>query len=201
MFVKLAGRMVVVVGGGATAEQKIPGLLSSGARVVVVAPQVTPRIAEWNERKALEWSAKHFEAGDLAEAFLVIAATSASGVNEAVYRGAEERGILCNAVDDIRHCHFYYGSVVQRGDLQIAISTNGKSPALAQRLRQELEAQFGPEYEQWLEALGQARELLRGTSDADTEATKLLSHKLVSAPMFERFVRERQRELAGQGTA
>jgi siroheme synthase-like protein len=107
---------------------------------------------------------------------------------------------LCNAVDDIEHCHFYYGSVVQRGDLQIAISTNGKSPALAQRLRLQLEKQFGPEYELWLEWLGAAREALRAGDDS-AESKKVLLHNLASEPMFARFLLEARRQRAGKGAA
>jgi siroheme synthase-like protein len=133
-------------------------------------------------------------------AFLAIAATSAPGVNETVFRDAEARGILCNAVDDIEHCHFYYGAVVQRGDLQIAISTNGKSPALAQRLRRELETEFGPEYEVWLQWLGAAREALRA-NDPSSETTKKLLHELASRPMFEEFLRQATRQPGHRGAA
>jgi siroheme synthase-like protein len=189
MFVKLQGRLVVVVGGGKIAEGKISGLLAAGARVRVISPAITPALAEGIRERKVEWLPKVFETGDLMSAYLVIAATSAPGVNDAVFREAEARGILCNAVDDNKHCHFYYGAVVQRGDLQIAISTNGKSPALAQRLRQELEAQFGPEYEVWLEWLGATRELLRA-SNADSETNKKFLHQLASEPAFEQFLRE-----------
>lgn len=200
IFVRLRERLVVVVGGGAVAEGKIEGLFAAEARVCVVAPQVTPRIAEWIAQRKAEWRAKTFARADLDGAFLVIAATSAPGVNETVFVEADARGILCNAVDDIENCHFYYGSVVQRGDLQIAISTNAKSPALAQRLRLQLEKQFGPDYELWLEWLGAARELLRaGEGSADSK--KVLLHHLASQPMFERFLDEARRERAGQGAA
>jgi siroheme synthase-like protein len=104
-------------------------------------------------------------------------------------------------VDDIENCHFYYGSIVQRGDLQIAISTNGKSPALAQRLRQELEQQFGPEYEAWLEWLGAARELLRAAENGSTEQNKQMLHHLASKPMYENFLREARKEPSRQGVA
>src|SRR6266404_794516 len=187
IFVKLRDRLVVVVGGGAVAEGKTEGLFAAEARVRVVAPQVTPAIAQWIAQGKVEWRAKTFAPADLDGAYLVIAATSAPGVNEAVFSEADARGILCNAVDDIEHCHFYYGSVVQRGDLQIAVSTNGKSPALAQRLRLQLEKQFGPEYELWLGWLGAARELLRA-GDGSTDSKKVLLHHLASQPMFERFV-------------
>jgi len=200
IFVKLQGRLVIVVGGGSVAEGKIAGLLAAGARVRVISPAVTPGFAEWVRDRKIEWLPKVFEPGDLLGASLVIAATSASGVNAAVFREAEARGILCNAVDDIEHCHFYYGAVVQRGDLQIAISTNGKSPALAQRLRQELEAQFGPEYEAWLEWLGAVREILRGSS-ADSEANKKILHQLASPPAFEQFMRETRLSAQRKGAA
>jgi precorrin-2 dehydrogenase / sirohydrochlorin ferrochelatase len=200
IFVKLENRSVVVVGGGIVAEGKIPGLLEAGARVRVIAPEVTQTIARWSGQQKLEWHAKKFEPGDLPDATLVIAATSAPAVNETVYREADRLGILCNAVDDIQHCHFYYGSIVQRGDLQIAISTNGKSPALAQRLRKELEAQFGPEYEHWLEWLGAAREVLRG-GRGDSDSTKRVLHHLASRPMFERFLREAHEKESVEGAA
>jgi precorrin-2 dehydrogenase/sirohydrochlorin ferrochelatase len=200
IFVKVQGRLIVVIGGGRIAEAKIPGVLSAGARIRLIAPSITPQIAEWVRFGKIDWLPKEFEATDLQEAFLVIAATSAPGVNEAVFREAERRGVLCNAVDDIEHCHFYYGAVVQRGDLQIAISTNGKSPALAQRLRQEFEIDFGPEYEVWLQWLGAAREALRA-SDPRSEATKKLLHELASRPMFEEFLRQANRQPAQRGAA
>jgi siroheme synthase-like protein len=201
IFVKLQGRLVVVVGGGEIAAGKIAGLLRAGARVRVIAPDVHAVFAEPIRNRKIEWIPREFASGDLAGATLVIAATSAAGVNASVFREAESRGIMCNAVDDIENCHFYYGSIVQRGDLQIAISTNGKSPALAQRLRQELEQQFGPEYETWLEWLGAARELLRAADGGGTETNKQMLHRLASKPMFERFVREANREPSRQGVA
>jgi siroheme synthase-like protein len=199
IFVKLQGRLVVVVGGGEIAAGKIDGLLRAGARVRVIAPDVHAVFAEPIRNRKIEWIPREFASGDLAGATLVIAATSAAGVNTSVFREAESRGIMCNAVDDIENCHFYYGSIVQRGDLQIAISTNGKSPALAQRLRQELEQQFGPEYETWLEWLGAARELLRAADGGSTETNKQMLHHLASKPMYERFVREANREPSRQG--
>jgi siroheme synthase-like protein len=188
-FLKLTNRRVLVVGGGTIAEQKIPGLLEAGAHIHVVSPKLSPQLAQRVRNRQIDWSPKAFEPTDLDGAFLVIAATSLRDLNAQVYREADLRNILCNAVDDIDHCHFYYGSIVQRGDLQIAISTNGKSPALAQRLRKELEEQFGPEYEYWLDWLGAARETLRAQS-TNPEATKHWLHILASKPMFERFLQQ-----------
>ena len=186
-FLKLHNRAVLVVGGGSIAASKIPGLLEAGARVTVVAPTLNPELTDRARNHEITWLPKLFEPADLNGKFLVVAATSLPDVNAAVFREADQRQILCNAVDDIDHCHFYYGAVVQRGDLQISISTNGKSPALAQRLRKELQDQFGPEYAAWLDSLGAVREHLRAHS-ADPESVKLQLHQLASREMFERFL-------------
>ena len=189
-FLKLENRLVIVIGGGSIAMQKIPSLLQAGARVRVISPNLHPYLAEYVRRREIDWHPKPFSPDDLEGAFLVIAATSIRELNASVFAEAERRNILCNSVDDIEHCHFYYGSVVQRGDLQIAISTNGKSPALAQRLRRELEQQFDPEYAAWLEWLGAARDLLRAQSpDSDAETTKRWLHVLASQPSFEEFLK------------
>jgi len=128
---------------------------------------------------SIRWQAKPFAASDLEGMLLVIAATSLPAVNATVFQEARKRNILCNAVDDPENCDFYYPAVVRRGDLQIAISTAGHSPALAQRLRQELEAQFPPEYGEWVENLGQARKELF-SRDLEAEARRRLLHDLAS---------------------
>ena len=199
-FLKLTNRRVLVAGGGSIAAQKIPDLLEAGAYVHVVSPKLSPQLTEWVRNQKITWSPKEFAPDDLNGTFLVIAATSLRDLNSQVYREADSRNILCNAVDDLDHCHFYYGSIVQRGDLQIAISTNGKSPALAQRLRKELEQQFGPEYEDWLEWLGAARETLRAQSN-DPQTTKRWLHALASRPMFERFLEQANSPDNSEGAA
>src|SRR5437660_1003871 len=198
MFVKLEGRRVVVVGGGEIAAGKIDSLRQAGATVLIVSPALNSQLAALVKENKIEWREKEFAPEDLQDAFLVIAATSVPSVNEAVYRAAEGRGLLCNAVDDIGNCHFYYGAVVQRGDLQIAISTNGKSPALAQRLRKELEAQFGTEYENWVEWLGAAREVLRASGASQAQNKEVL-HNLASREMFDRYLREAKRKASTEG--
>jgi len=200
IFLRLEGRQVVVAGGGAVAEEKIAGMLRAGARIRLIAPEITPQIAEWVRAGKIAWNEKQFEPDDMDGASLAFAATSAPGVNEAVFQAAESRGILSNAADDTEHCRFYCGAIVQRGDLQIAISTNGRSPALAQRLRKELETQFGAEYGRWLEWLGDARAAVRA-SGLPPERVKALLHELASRESYERFVRESGREAAGQGAA
>ena len=198
LFVKLQDRQVLVVGGGAIAAGKIPGLLQAQARIRVVAPQINTEISERVRAEEIEWTKKEFAPADLEGVHLVIAATSLQSVNAAVFQEAESRGIFCNAVDDIANCHFYYGSIVQRGDLQIAISTKGKSPALAQRMRKELEQQYPSEYAEWLDSLGEAREQLRAsaTYQENAEENKAFLHRLASREMFSRFVRSKERQSA-----
>jgi len=178
-FLKLQNRQVIIIGGGSLAESKLPALLEAGARVRIISPRLNPHLHAQVRANNLDWSPKLYEPGDLAGAFLVIAATSIPEVNAAVFQESEARNILCNAVDDIANCHFYYGSIVQRGDLQIAISTNGKSPALAQRLRKELEEQFGPEWEEWVAQLGRTREELQSIP-MPPEQRKRLLHQYAS---------------------
>jgi siroheme synthase-like protein len=111
------------------------------------------------------------------KAVLVIAATNSSEVHERVWRAAKQRGVLCNVVDDPTRCDFFCGAVVRRGSLQIAISTGGRSPALAQQLRRHLERQFGTDYAKWVEALGLARRRAL-TTEPDAKKRKQLAHKL-----------------------
>jgi precorrin-2 dehydrogenase / sirohydrochlorin ferrochelatase len=181
----------VVVGGGKIAEEKIEGLLATGAEIRVVAPTATPRIRRLAEDKKIRWEARVFKPSDLKDAFLCVAATSSPALHDKIYREARRQNVLCNVVDDPVHCDFYYGSVVRRGALQIAISTAGKSPALAQRIRKILEREFGPEYEEWLTALGEAREKLFSRK-MDPEERKRLLHILASGEMFEEFLRRRK---------
>ena len=155
MFLKLAGRRCVVVGAGPVGESKIAGLLDAAATVRVVAPEATPQVQSWATAGQIEWLARPCEPADLDEMFLVVAATSSPELHEQIFAEARRRGVLCNVVDVPELCDFYYPAVAQRGALQIAVSTAGQSPALAQRLRKELEELFGPEYEAWLRQLGE----------------------------------------------
>jgi precorrin-2 dehydrogenase/sirohydrochlorin ferrochelatase len=191
MFLKLANRPCLVIGAGAIAESKIASLLDAGGHVRVVAPEATPQVRAWAQSKSVEWHQRPFEPADLDGMFLVIAATSSTELHERVFEEASRRAVLCNIVDVPPLCDFYYPSVVQRGALQIAISTAGQSPALAQRLRKQLEDQFGPEYEQWLAHLGDARDKLHAT-DMDPDERKRLLHADATEEAFEGFLRTRR---------
>lgn len=184
IFLKLEGKPCLVVGAGAVAESKIRSLLIARANVRVVAPWATPAVSGWFRAGALQWIARPFHTADLDAVFLVVAATSSTEVNDSVYREAQSRRILCNVVDDPERCDFYYPAVVRRGDLQIAISTGGNSPALAQRLRREFEEQIAPVYAGWLEELGQARKKLLAISMGPHHRRALL-HAAASRQSFE----------------
>ena len=166
IILRLAGRRVVVVGGGEIAERKIEGLLEAGARVTVVSPDVTRRIAAWAAAGAVALERRRYETGDLSDSALAYAATDDEAANRAVGEEAEAKGVWLNVVDRPARCGFFAPAVVRRGDLSIAISTNGASPALARRLRERLEQQLGPEYARALETLrAERRRLLREEPD------------------------------------
>jgi precorrin-2 dehydrogenase/sirohydrochlorin ferrochelatase len=184
LFLKLEGRSCLVVGAGVVAESKIESLIQAGATVRVVAPRADATVAARAAAGEIAWAVRKFSPSDLDDTFLVIAATSSREVNELIFREARRRNILCNVVDDPEHCDFYYPAVVRRGDFQLAISTNGHSPALAQRIRRELEAQFGPEYGEWLKQLGRIRQELFA-SGTDPEDRRRLLHQLASREAFE----------------
>src|SRR6266853_607791 len=192
MFLKLSARPCLVVGAGTIAESKIGSLLGAGGRLRVVAPEATPQVRSWAHSNSIEWHQRPFQPQDLEGMFLVVAATSSTELHEHIFAQATQRGVLCNIVDVPPLCDFYYPSVVQRGALQIAISTAGESPALAQRLRKQLEEQFGPEYEEWLAQLGDAREKLHST-DVDPDRRKRLLHEIASEEAFQAFLRSRRR--------
>jgi precorrin-2 dehydrogenase/sirohydrochlorin ferrochelatase len=183
-FLKLNGRRCLVVGAGKVGEPKIGGLLDTGARIRVVAIAATDAVREWERAGKIELELRPFSTDDLDGAFLAIVATASRTLNERVYSEAQRRGVLCNVVDVPDLCDFFYPSVVRRGDLQIAISTAGQSPSLAQKLRQQLEKQFGPGYATWVAELGETRRLILA-SDLDKERKLELLHSQASREAFE----------------
>jgi precorrin-2 dehydrogenase / sirohydrochlorin ferrochelatase len=189
LFLKLQDRRCLVVGAGTIAEGKIAGLLDTGARLTVVAPQATPQVLRWAKSSKIEYRQRAFQTTDLDEMFLMVASTSDSALHRQIFAEARKRGILCNVVDVPELCDFYYPAVVQRGSLQIAVSTSGESPALAQRLRKELEVQFGPEYEAWLETLAVARAELQANKTLDPAERKRRLHALVTEEAFAEYRR------------
>jgi precorrin-2 dehydrogenase/sirohydrochlorin ferrochelatase len=179
MFVKLEGRRCLVVGAGKVGEPKIGALIDTGARIHVISLEASEAVHEWANAGKMTLEIRGFAAEDLAGIFLAVVATASSALNESIYREAQKRGVLCNVVDVPDLCDFYYPAVVRRGDLQIAISTSGQSPSLAQKLRQQLERQFGPGYARWIVELGETRRLVLA-SDLDPKRKSELLHSLAS---------------------
>jgi len=186
----LAGRLCIVIGAGEVAERKIESLLAAGAKVRVIAPDdVTSGAVEHIRRR--------YRHGDLSGAFLAIAATDDSEINEAVHREAVERNILVNVVDNPPLCTFFVPAVVTRGDLQISVSTGGKCPALAKKLRIEMESQLGPEMDEYVKTVDRARqEIIRRFSEKDR---KKMLNRLLDDELLLSLVRERGAEGAWEG--
>jgi len=201
MFLKLEGKQCLIVGAGNIGEQKIGGLLDTGACIRVVALEANPVVREWARLGKIELELRAFQNDDLQGAFLVVVATASRALNERVYREAQRLRILCNVVDVPDLCDFFYPSIVRRGDLQIAVSTAGKSPSLAQKIRQQLEKQFGPGYASWVAELGETRKLVLA-SDLDKEKKLDLLHSLASREAVEMALAENRQlaaELAAHG--
>lgn len=178
MFLKLDGRRCLVVGAGRIADGKAEGLLRAGADVTVIAPEANDSVRALAAVGRVIWHEREVQAGDTAGFFLVVAGTNVAAVNRAVVDEARAANILVNAVDDPPYCDFYYGSIVERGDLQIAISTAGESPALAQRLRKEIDAQLPPDTGEWLAEVGKLRREVIEMEPVANDERKWILHQL-----------------------
>lgn len=167
-LINLHKKTCVVVGGGLVAERKVETLLACQARVTIISPTLTPGLRHRAEVGKITHVARAYRYGDLEGAFLCIAATDDRAVNEEVWCEGEARHVLVNTVDDAVHSDFITPAVVRRGDLSISVSTGGKSPALAARIKEELAALFGPEYEDLVRLLGDLRPRLTAELDVAT---------------------------------
>lgn len=189
MFVKLDGRRCLVVGAGKIGEPKIASLIDTGASIRVVALEATEAVHEWARKGKIALELRAFAPQDLADTFLAVIATSSNDLNRFIYGEAQRRGVVCNVVDVPEYCDFYYPAVVRRGDLQIAISTYGHSPSLSQKLRQQLERQFGPGYARWVAELGETRKLVLA-SQLNPQRKRDLLHSLASRQALEAAILE-----------
>lgn len=176
-------RLCIVVGGGKVAERKVNGLLACGGSVRVISPALTPGLTALHAAGQIAWTARAYMEGDLAGAFLVIAATDDGLLHERIFAESQKSGILINVADTPPLCTFTLPALVRKGDLTVAIATGGKSPALAKSLRVELEGRFGPEYEHLLNLLGhvRGRVLAEGRPQEENEAlfTRLLHPEIL----------------------
>jgi len=183
-------RKVVVVGGGNVAQRKVQSLLACQAQVTLISPQFTKTLEKWAQAGDIQLLQRPYQSGDLEGAWLVIAATGEEQVNREILREANEKHIFCNVVDVPELCSFQVPAVVNRGDLQIAVSTGGASPALAKQIRKELQQEYAEHYESFLKGLRDLREHFK---------VKYPDDQPRRAELLEGFVNSEALELLRQG--
>ena len=184
VYIQLRDQPCVVIGGGKIAEGKVDGLLDVQAAVTVISPALTPHLHELVEEKRITYIPRAYQPGDLSGAFLVICATDRPDINHQVWQEATANHQLVNVVDDTPRCNFIAPSILRKGDLTVAISTSGKAPALAVRLKERLQRELGPEYERFLELAGELREPL-ARHIPDFERRRSLWYELVDSELLD----------------
>lgn len=180
----IKGRKCLVVGGGMVATRKVKTLLKCGACVKVVSPELTPELEALNSRGGIETEKRRYCSEDLDGRFLVIGATSNEAVNRRISEDAEARNMLCNIADFPEACNFILPAIVERGDLTVTVSTSGKSPAFAKKLKKDLESRFGEEYTVFLTLMGSIRKRLL-QQDHEHEAHKPLFEALINGGLLD----------------
>ncbi len=186
----ISNEKCVVAGGGDVAERKVVRLLECGARVVLVSKTITPGLRTMKDEEAIEYVPDDYSEEHIEGAFLVIGATDRDDVNERIYRDSRSRGILVNIVDEPTRCSFIVPAVFRRKDLLIAISTGGKSPALARRLRENMEDKYGPEYGILLDIMGNLRKKIIARGGTSVENKRIFESVLDSDIL--RYIREEE---------
>lgn len=184
VFLNLADKTCLIVGGGQVAERKAASLMEHEARVRLVSPRVEKNIAAWAQDGLVDWIPREFQIQDLEGVFMVFIATDTWQLNQEIASLCREQGILVNAVDDPPNCDFYVPSVLRRNSLAIAVSTEGKSPLYAARLRRELEDIVGPEHGEYVDILGRLRKEVKD-SDLDITQRREIFSRLVDSDLLE----------------
>ncbi len=188
----IRNRDCLVVGGGAVGTRKVKTLVECGGVVTVVSPQASAKLTQMAADGLITLESRAYRTNDIEDKFLVIGATDDETLNRQIHADADGRNTLCNIADRPEICNFILPAIVNRGDLVLAVSTSGKSPAYAKRVRKELEKQFGEEYEPFLRLMGAIRErLLR--EKHEPEAHKPLFEKMINAGLLD-LVRENKTE-------
>jgi precorrin-2 dehydrogenase/sirohydrochlorin ferrochelatase len=184
IYLDIRDRNCLVVGGGSVGTRKVETLLECGAKVMVVSIDAAEKLKKFSDRNVIQLKERAFQSADLDNMFLVIGATDSEALNFEIYAAARRRGVLCNIADRPEACNFILPSIVNRGDLIIAISTSGKSPAFAKKLRKQLETQFGNEYAEFLDLMGAIRKKLL-SKDHAPEAHKHLFEQLIEKDLVQ----------------
>lgn len=193
---RLNERKTVIIGGNWEAEGKVKDFLDRDAWLTVISPELNEQLQEWADEGRFEWIPRQYQYGDLEGASVAIVAEFEGDINEKVYQEAEERNILVNVMDDLPHANFAFGSIVKQGPLTISISTGGAAPALAVRLRQRFEKEFGKEYGEFLEFMQSLRKpMKKHIHEFDTR--KKLWYELIDSEILTLF-RERKVDEAYQ---
>lgn len=161
IFLNVEGKKCVVVGGGQVAWRKVRVLLEHGADVEVISPDLCPELAKLVQGREIHALTREYQAGDLKNAFVTIAATDNSDINQRVVTEARRSAVLVNVVDDAENSDFIVPSYLRRGELTIAVSTGGRSPALARKIRSRLEKELGDEYALLACLIGEVRDEVR----------------------------------------
>ncbi|MBI5681592.1 MAG: bifunctional precorrin-2 dehydrogenase/sirohydrochlorin ferrochelatase [Deltaproteobacteria bacterium] len=194
IFLDIKDKPCVVIGGGKVAERKVLSLLDAGAKVCVISPDVTPAIKRLACQKKIKIISRAYKQGDVKGLFLVYSATDNRTVSLMVFKEAQKNGILLNVVDVPELCNFIVPSVVERGALLIAISTSGKSPAMAKKIRERLEKEFGTEYGVFLDIMGKIREkVLTGSKEPDKN--KKIFEELVNSALLDLIRQKNKKEI------
>lgn len=181
----IKNRICTVVGGGQVGTRKVKTLLKCGARVTVVSPAATDELSQMANQEQIVLKLRPYRSTDLAASFLVIGATDDQVLNRRIYEDAEAAQRLCNIADQPELCNFVLPALVNQGDLTIAVSTSGRSPAFAKHLRRQLQGQFGPEYSRFLDLMGAIRCRLLSAEHAPE----------VHKPLFERLIQNNLLEM------
>jgi siroheme synthase-like protein len=197
VFLDLKDRPCFVIGGCGMAEEKVRGLLAAGARVTVISLDLTPGLGELAVEARIDLIARRYRRGDLRTAFLVVVVGQGAAIAQSVWEETRGRNVLVNTLDDVPHCDFIAPAIVRRGDLAVAISTGGRAPALAVRLRQRLERELGPEHARFLEIAGTLRAPL-SRRWPDFETRKALWYRLVDSDVIHLLRRGNEREALGR---
>ncbi len=179
----ISRRHCIIIGGGRVAARKVKSLLENQGKVTVISPELNDELVRLAEKNEIQWLNRGYRKGDLARAFLVIAATDDVQIQEAVYQEAEEQNLLVNVADVPKWCNFILPATVRRGDLTVSVSTAGKSPALAKQLRKSLEKTFTDDYELLLRILGNLRPIVMDMGHAH-EKNKIIFENLLHKDMI-----------------
>ena len=189
IFLDLKGKVILVVGGGRVAQRKVEALLDSGAEIRIVSSKLTESLNKLVALRDLDCLNDEFQDKHLEDVFLVIAATDDRELNHRISDIAKKKGLLVNAVDQPSDCNFIVPSIVRQGDLQIAVSTSGKSPALARKLRKQLDKQFGDEYESFLILMGCLRKKILAQGLAQEENSRIFN-EIVNSDILDALLRK-----------